>query len=180
MSSDAREIRVGKLAALGRVGKAVQSIITPGVAADTPAVQRKLAAKFPARTHQVEQGRVLPQATDTDVEGFVKVARSFDVNAGAGPSALRPQFIKEMLGDGDDLVCKAMFRVAMLIVEGRAPKYLCQWYGGGNLVGIGKDDKPLDVDARPIVVGETWRRIAGKLALIRDKEALSGWLKHTR
>eukprot|EP00973_Karenia_brevis_P001711 233044-Karenia_brevis.AAC.1 len=67
-----------------------------------------------------------------------------------------------------------MYRVAMLFVEGRVPKFLSQWYGGGTLVGIGKDDQPLDVDARPIVVGETWRRIAGKIALIKDREALGG------
>ena len=46
-----------------------------------------------------------------------------------------------------------------------------------SLVGIGKDDKPLDEDARPIVVGEFWRRVAGKVALLADKDALTGWLK---
>ena len=45
------------------------------------------------------------------------------------------------------------------------------------VVGIGKDDKPLDEDARPIVVGEAFRRIAGKIALLKDKGELSGWLK---
>ena len=35
----------------------------------------------------------------------------------------------------------------------------------------------MDQDARPIVVGETFRRIAGKIALTRDKGQLSGWLK---
>eukprot|EP00973_Karenia_brevis_P073160 10162657-Karenia_brevis.AAC.1 len=82
-----------------------------------------------------------------------------------------------MVGDEEDPCVQAMFGVAMLFVEGRVPRYLRRWYGGGNLVGIGKDDKPLDEDARPIVVGETWRRIAGKMALVRDKEVLGGWLK---
>ena len=36
---------------------------------------------------------------------------------------------------------------------------------------------PLEVDARPIVVGETWRRIAGKFALVKDKEVSGGWLR---
>ena len=43
-----------------------------------------------------------------------------------------------------------------------------------------KDDMPLDQDARPIVVGEAFRRIAGKLALLGDKEQLSGWLRPTQ
>ena len=50
-------------------------------------------------------------------------------------------------------------RVVMLFVDARAPKCLRRWYAGGSLVGIGKDDLPLDQDARPIVVGETFRRI---------------------
>ena len=44
-------------------------------------------------------------------------------------------------------------------------------------MGIGKDDKPLDEDARPIVVREFWRRVAGKVALLADKESVTGWLK---
>ena len=32
------------------------------------------------------------------------------------------------------------------------------------MVGIGKDDKPLEEDARPIVVGEFWRRVSGKMS----------------
>ena len=45
------------------------------------------------------------------------------------------------------------------------------------MIGIGKDGEPLDKDARPIVVGEVWRRIACKMALIKDKEELGGYLK---
>jgi hypothetical protein len=65
----------------------------------------------------------------------------------------------------------------MLFVEGRVPRFLAQWYAGGTLVGIGKDDKPLEEDARPIVVGEFFRRIAGKIALIGDRDNVGGWLK---
>ena len=89
---------------------------------------------------------------------------------GAGPSGLRPQFIKELVGEnGEDPCVQAMFEVTMLFVEGRVPKYLSQWYAGGTLVGIGKDDKPLDEDARPIVVGEFWRRGSGRVVLLADK-----------
>eukprot|EP00973_Karenia_brevis_P055051 7653726-Karenia_brevis.AAC.1 len=52
MGREEREDRVNKLAGLGRVSKAVQAIISPGLAADTTAVQRKLAAKFPRRAQE--------------------------------------------------------------------------------------------------------------------------------
>ena len=35
----------------------------------------------------------------------------------------------------------------------------------------------MDEDARPIVVGEFWRRVAGKVALLADKVDVIGWLK---
>eukprot|EP00973_Karenia_brevis_P068967 9586855-Karenia_brevis.AAC.1 len=66
MGKAEREDRVGKLAGLARISKAVQAIISPGLAADTPAVQRKLAAKFPRRSQAVERGRVLPEATSAE------------------------------------------------------------------------------------------------------------------
>ncbi len=49
---------------------------------------------------------------------------------------------------------REIFDLAMLFVEGRAPRFLEQWYVGGTLIGLWKDDKPLVEDARPIVVGE--------------------------
>ena len=70
-----------------------------------------------------------------------------------------------------------MHGVTMLFVEGRVANFLRQWYAGGALVGIGKDDQPLEVDARPIVVGEAWRRLAGKIAILKDKGELGGWLR---
>ena len=44
-------------------------------------------------------------------------------------------------------------------------------------MGIGKDDRPMNEDRTPIVVGEAWRRVAGKIAILKDKEALGGWLR---
>eukprot|EP00973_Karenia_brevis_P015472 2116576-Karenia_brevis.AAC.1 len=78
------------MAGLARVGKAIQAIISPGLAADTPAVQQKLAAKFPRRRYAVEEGRTLPEATAAGVEEFVEQVKGFMTGAGPGPSGLRP------------------------------------------------------------------------------------------
>jgi len=177
ISKEAREQRVNKLTGKGKSGKAMQALITPGVAADNATVRGKLGGKFLNRALRVVLG-YLPNAAGAEVEDFIKEVRSFDADAGAGPSGLRPRFMKELVGEkGEDPCVQAMFEVTMLFVEGRVPRFLRQWYAGGTLVGIGKDDKPLDEDARPIVVGEVWRRVAGKVALLADKSALSGWLK---
>ena len=108
----------------------------------------------------------MPEATDSGFDDFVKQVGSFPSGTGPGPTGLRPQFFKELVGEnGDDPCVEAMFRVAMLFVDGRVPRFLARFYAGGTLVGIGKDDQPLHVDARPIVVGEVWRRVACKMAL---------------
>ena len=120
----------------------------------------------------------LPAAAGTEIEDFIKEVKSFDADAGPGPSGLRPRFMKDLVGKtGEDPCVQAMFEVTMMLVEGRATRFLRQWYAGRTLVGIGRDDKPLDEDARPSVVGELWRRVAGKVALLADKARLTGWLK---
>ena len=65
----------------------------------------------------------------------------------------------------EDEIVDVFVAFVQLLVDGLAPGYLRQWYGGGRLVGVGKDGKPLSEDARPIVCGEAWRRIACKVVL---------------
>ena len=62
---------------------------------------------------------------------------------------------------------------------GRLPFCVNGNYGGGRLVGIGKDDEPLDKDARPLVVGETWRRLVEKESKTRSRIS-SGFSKSTK
>ena len=135
MSKEAREQRVNKLTSKGKAGKAMQALITPGVAADNAVIRGKLGAKFPRRLFDVVLS-FLPAATGAEADDFVKVVKSFDADAGAGPSGLRPRFIKDLVGEaGDDPCVQAMFEVSMLFVEGRVPRFLRQWCAGGIWLG---------------------------------------------
>ena len=127
ISKAARERRVNKLASQGRASKAMQGLITVGVAADTDKVRGKLGAKFPTRNFDVML-RHIPPPAGAEVEDFVGQVKSFDSTAAPGPSGIRPQFIKELVGEGGDDPCVlAMFELVMLFVEGRAPRFLSQW-----------------------------------------------------
>ena len=100
------------------------------------------------------------------------------MGAGCGPSGLRAFFLAQCAGKGDEDACNIVFReFVQLLVDGRAPSHLRQWFGGGSLVGVGKDDKPLDVDARPIVSGEDWRKITFKCTVQADKNRIMERLK---
>ena len=93
MNKKVREERVNKLTAVGRASKAMQGLITPGMAADTPAVRAKMAAKFPQRSLAVNRTQsFLPAAAGVEVGDFIKAVGTFDASAGAGPTGLRPQF----------------------------------------------------------------------------------------
>ena len=78
----------------------MQSLISPGVAADTAKVRNKLASKFPVRSVPIFiAGGQLPQPAGAEVGDFVNQVQAFDASAGAGPTGLRPQFIKELVGE---------------------------------------------------------------------------------
>ena len=162
----ARKQRVMQMAELGKSGKALRAITSPGIAADTPQAQKVLVKKFPNRKDEVRVRPVPPQTCDVTPADVVKDILSFDKGAECGPTGLRPQFLRDMIGaEGDEDILGVYTERIQIFVDGRVPAYLRQWYGGGTLVGTGKDGKPLDEDARPLVVGEVWRRLAAKVAL---------------
>ena len=55
-----------------------------------------------------------------------------------------------MIGaEADEDIVDVYVERVQLFIDGRVPGFLRLWYGGGRLLGIGKDDEPLDKDARP-------------------------------
>ena len=58
--------------------------------------------------------------------------------------------------------------LVQLLADERAPEGLRRWLGGGSLMGIGKPGVSLEADARPIVIGETFRKLVFKVTLRAD------------
>ena len=122
------------------------------------------------------------------IEQVIKAIKSFAPGVGPRPDALRADYLKQIMGpddddddddvddddddDDDNDTIIPLYRD--FLVDGLAPTYLRPWLAGGQLIGIGKVDAagipiPLDQDARPIVMGLTWRKIAFKCTLAMDK-----------
>ena len=160
-----------RLAGLNRPGAAMQRLVSPGLAGCTQKVKAKLLAKFPAFDHDNCPPRLAsPLPAQIAAEAVARSIRSFPRGAGAGPTGLRADFLAQCIGRGDDDPYVQTFRdLAQLFADGYAPSYLRSWYGGGSLVGVGKPGKSLEEDARPIVTGEVWRRLAFKCTFAADR-----------
>ena len=117
----------------------------------------------------------MPPAPHIPIEQVIKAIKSFAPGVGPGPDGLRADYLKQIMGpDNDDTIIPLYRDFVQLLVDGLALAHLRPWLAGGQLIGIGKVDAsdmpiPLDQDARPIVVGLTWRKIAFKYTLAMDK-----------
>ena len=117
----------------------------------------------------------MPPAPHIPIEQVIRAIKSFAPGVGPGPDGLRADYLKQIMGpDDDDTIIPLYREFVQLLVDGLAPAHLRPWLAGGQLIGIGTVDAsgipiPLDQDARPIVMGLTWRKIAFKCTLAMDK-----------
>ena len=104
---------------------------------------------------------------------------SFRKGAGPGPDGIRGDFLRDMLGQRPDEepIAKLFRDLVQLLADGKAPEYLRPFFGGGRLVGVGKKDGSgnlisLEADARPIVLGLTWRKNVFKTTFSLDRSRI--------
>ena len=163
--------QVSKMVSQGRLSHAMQRLTSPGLAATNDVVKQKLLLKFPPFDWGAKASTRLapPPAGELTPEGVAQAIRSFKVGAGPGPSGLRSDFLKQCLGSAnDDEILPVFCDFAQLLADGKAPGGVRAWLCGGTLVGVGKANVPLDKDARPIVMGEVWRKVVWKSLLKLD------------
>jgi len=109
-SVEAKQQSCMRLSALGRRSQAVQRLISPGLAEDTPAVRDKLLSKFPAFDHSQGPARLHPRPpTQIDVQTTDGCIKSFPNGNGPGPTGLRADFLKQCISSDEDDGCSALF-----------------------------------------------------------------------
>ena len=64
-----------------------------------------------------------------------------------------------------------------LLVSGKAPQAVSKFMAGGRLIALNKDKEGSPPDIRPIVVGESLRRLAGKGICASLKEKISSFFQ---
>lgn len=90
-----------------------------------------------------------------------KALLSFPPGSSSGCDGLTPQHIKDMItaeGQSSHLLT-AITTIINLIVAGNVPDTIKPFFFGGRLIALSKKDGGI----RPIVVGQTFRRLASKL-----------------
>jgi len=116
-------------------------------------------------------GRAAPTTSADEVE---KGVRSFPRGSAAGLTALRPQHLKDALVPGHkDEVLRQLTGVVELLARGEAAPVVRKWICGGSLTALAKPDGGL----RPVAVGETLRRLVGKVLASVVSEDIKSYLE---
>ena len=177
---------VERLVMTGRAGQALQRLLSPGLAHDTPAVQAKLAAKFPAPSIPPRSPALVPGNTpEIPAPLLLKALQSFQVGKGPGPDGLRADFLRLLCGETGDVgsFVELVRDFVQLLAEGHAPIALRAWIGGGNPGGhrqkrrswASRPARP-GRSARPIVMGTVWRKLVFKTTFLLDKDSIQSRL----
>ena len=112
-----------QLARRGMPGKAMQRLSGAPVAEPTPEIVAAMRSKFPPRpAHQHSSSRPpAPPANEVSVEDVIGAVKSFPRGAAPGPTGLRPDFLKQIVGDGGDVLPGAHLLTSLvnLLADGR-------------------------------------------------------------
>jgi len=136
------------------------------VVSATVEVVENLKSKHPKSPEDITFPDELDQAElnfDISVEEVCEAVRSFPNGSAGGIDGLRPQHLKDLLGDMKDEssmhLAKALVDFVEHLLLGRVPADVCPFLYGAFLTAVQQKNGRL----RPIAVGNTLRRLAGKI-----------------
>ena len=166
--------RVVQAVAEGALSKAAKLLYKGARPSDDVEALRAL---HPQR--EVAATPVIQQADERlefEAEDIRRACKTLPPGSTGGPTGLRPCHIQEMLSsDDDDLLASALADFVSDFNAGILPQQAQPWFCGARLIGLEK--QPAGV--RPIAVGETLRRVAGKCLVQRCQgEVLERLLPH--
>jgi hypothetical protein len=177
-----RARRCEKLVAQGRIGDAIEALVSDDVSVSEATVEQiaRLQAKHPPRQmssfHDEERENPGP---NTEVlierECLVECIRSFKKGTSPGRSACSALHLLRALECPDEETAEnftsALLSLILYLARGDIPDPLRLFITGARLVGIPKKND----DLRPIAIGETLRRLTAKCLLKQNYGVISGF-----
>lgn len=163
---DSNEKRSNILISEGQLGRAIQALVSVGIASNTPATIVALREKHPEQIPPIPiilENPIAPPANFTYAQ-VEKKLKSFPKGSGAGPDGFRPDYFKDMLtasnADGIKFYINAYTKVANLTCEGKTPEGFQPFFAGARLIAIQKPDNGI----RPVSVINAHSRMVSKLS----------------
>ena len=159
-----RHARCKALAGEGDLSRACAALVDPPLLPDSAEVANAPRAKHPPAAPARPGLQSLGPSSRADVpeissEEIVKAVRGFKRGSAPGPTGLGGDHVRQALSSAhSDEVAAHLTEVIRILVCGEAPLELAPHLAGATLHALPKGAD----DLRPIAVGETWRRLAGK------------------
>ena len=147
----------------GQYTRAVQALVSCGLAEFTPASLAEMQQKHPppARPQPPPPVTNIPSKSFTSSE-VAEAALSFQKGSAAGPSGMRPEHLKSILKNTSSALANkalaALTRAVNVMAAGKVPQQVRPFLCGARLVAGAKKDNSL----RPIAVGNLLRRVVAK------------------
>ena len=122
-----------ELSRRGMPSKAMQRLIGPGLAKESKEIDKIMRAKFvEPPSHQQGSSRVVPpEANMISEQAVVDAVKSFPRGAGAGPTGMRPDFVKQIVGEGTEEKPGTALLTSLvnLLADGKASSHLRTYIG---------------------------------------------------
>ena len=160
----------------GLLGKACKVLSSSGIASNTRETWNLLEQKHPRGPVPSHPEIVLPAESfkllpDLDIRS---VLYQFPRDSACGPSGLRIQHLIEAAEVHLPIsICSSLRAIVNILADGRAPIGVAKFLAGGSLTALMKNEEGSPLDLRPIVVGETLRRLTGKCLCIISRAKAS-------
>ena len=169
------------LAAEGELSRACAALTEPAPLPPSQATFEQLSAHHPqsAMPDVSRLGPARPAAVpELSSEAVIGALKTFPRASAPGPSGLRADHIKETLATAHgDEVTAHLVGLCQLLAKGEAPAVVAPYLGGARLHALPKKNGGV----RPIAVGETIRRLVGKVLCHATRDdstiflASAGW-----
>ena len=130
----------------------------------------------PAHRDTIEKLRLVSPGAVPDVDSDLvrRALASFASTSGAGPSGLRPSHLQNALRySSGDQTLRLLSEVVLLMMRGEIPEDVRPWVCGASLMALRKPTGSL----RPVAVGQTLRRLCGKVCVELMRSSLHSVLE---